>query len=811
VHLILLLLLSLNTSLHASDSDFPKEGWTPSDTEILKALNLEAPAFKKINATALSGNRTATLSLYLDYRRHHSPAKWRVMPIDEPARVNSPARVDSQAVLATADLIVDHRLKPINNLDSLPALVDMGKDFNWSYNPLPASDPHFTDEWTYCSVSRTPFWEPLADAYWKTHDEKYAKAWVDQLLDFIQKNSVPSGKEGMFSNAAVGKPSLWRSLDAAIRMNDSWPYAYFHFLNSSSFTPEAQWAYLKMIYQHGLRLRLGLDDAHRTGNWVTAELFGLYTLAVLFPELREATEWRKFAMDRLSKEMDRMVPPDGFEVELTPGYHTVTIDEFQGPFELARLNNEPVPEAMRERILSMYRALVTVMAQNGYDVSTNDSWDINAIEWAKKGLKLAKDPLLLWAVSGGKEGIAPPDSTMLPYAGFYAMRSGWKPEDFFLFFRAGPSGIGHQHEDMLEIVLRAWNQNLLIDPGTYTYDHSEERRYILGTSSHNTVIVDGKGQHRGGSQPHPEKVSQSWVTTPVFDEVMGTYDSGYQANVYAAQEYAPLNWVGNIDKSVSHTRRVIFLKPFYALILDTLVGSGHHVFDLHFHMDAPQAEIDPETQVAVSTRPDKVNVALYPLERNHLLAEIVQGQKNPLLGWLPNRHRSIPTVRFRKEQETPAMFATFLYPFQNSSDHTPSFHTQPLTVHGDGVWAKTIETEKEKIEIAVEKDGKDRTFSFDSDSLGRIQTQAAGLVIRHPVGEKTVQIGGWGLHSYADTKLEFSLKSSESVVFKETDKEDPAFFNPSTEKIRVMLTRPLAATLDLAPGVWTRGSRRVHN
>jgi hypothetical protein len=81
------------------------------------------------------------------------------------------------------------------------------------------------------------------------------------------------------------------------------------------------------------------------------------------------------------------------------------------------------------------------------------------------------------------------------------MRSGWEWNDMFLFFRAGPPGSGHEHQDKLEVTLRAWDNDLLIDPGTFTYDKSNFRRYFIGTASHDTIIVDGKWQHRPSNIP----------------------------------------------------------------------------------------------------------------------------------------------------------------------------------------------------------------------------------------------------------------------------------------------------------------------
>ena len=143
--------------------------------------------------------------------------------------------------------------------------------------------------------------------------------------------------------------------------------------------------------------------------------------------------------------------------------------KFKSPYDLAKLNNFPIAESYRESILNAYRAPVVVMDQNGQVVPTNDSGVVNARKASQAALTLGDDPLLKWAVSNGKEGTQPPDSTMLPDAGFYAMRGGWGGWDEFIFFRAGPPGTGHEHQEKLEVVMRVWGTGLLSIPArTFT-------------------------------------------------------------------------------------------------------------------------------------------------------------------------------------------------------------------------------------------------------------------------------------------------------------------------------------------------------
>ena len=227
-----------------------------------------------------------------------------------------------------------------------------------------------------------------------------------------------------------------------------------------------------------------------------------------------------------------------------------------------------------------------------------------------------------------------------------------------------------------------------------------------------------------------------------FDYVAGTYSDGYQEIPYVPREFSPFNWVGTLDKSVSHTRRVLYLRPYYALVVDTLDGAGHHTFEAHWNMDAVGAHVDPSTQAIISDNPEaatgaNAHIALIPLERDNLKVDVVQGQTSPIiLGWKPNDNKPspIPTGRFIKEQDAPAVFATFLYPFRHSD--VPTVTGSSLSA-GDGVWAQTLTTPRETAEIALVKDGSTKPISFTSALLGN-NVQVTGRRRGHPAanGEK---------------------------------------------------------------------------
>lgn len=770
-------------------------GPVTTDAQMIAELNLDLPGLEKVKAAVQTGQLPAIKAAYLDYRRHISTAKWTRMPGQVLPKV-------TPQTIALADQIANNSVARLAYHYG-PPVTFMGKDFNWKYNPVPPSDPAFSNEFTYCVVSRTEWWQVLADVYEVTHNEKYAQAWVAQLEDFAAKNPVDPSRW-------QGKPSLWRTLDTGTRMNVSWPYCYFRFRDSPSFTPDAQWIYGKMMRDQAAFLAAGLQDQTRTGNWVTDECAGLYTVGALFPEMKTAAAWRAAAVQRLTLESTRTFEPDGMESELAPGYHYGAASQLKSPYDMARLNNLPIPDSFRATILNAYRAPVVVMDQTGHVVPTNDSTSINVRYPSRDALTLGDDPLLKWAATNGREGTQPPDSTMLPDAGFYAMRSGWEGWDAFIFFRAGPPGTGHEHQEKLEVVMRAWDANLLFDPGTYTYDKSQFRRYFIATPSHNTIIVDGKWQHSPENQAPFTPVSNPWITTPLFDYVAGTYSDGYQENQYAASEFSPQKWIGEPDKSVSHTRRLLYLRPYCALVLDTLDGTGRHTFEAHWNMDAVSAHVDPSSQAIISDNPTATtgadaHIALIPLDRANLTADVVQGQKSPvLLGWKPNdNHPSpIPTGRFLKTQDAPAVFATILYPFRHSA--VPSVHGEPLTT-ADGIWAQTLTTPEEKAEIAVVKDGSTKPISFTSALLGHpVQVEGAGLLIRQPQGSTGVFSGGWDLKSYNEGTIAFTPDAPASLLVIHGD--HPLFYNGGDKPVTLTFTRPAPTRFTIPPRSWANES-----
>ena len=553
---------------------------------------------------------------------------------------------------ATGDLITLTADSDTPNLTSADAVLahrygghPLGDDIDWTTNKLDPSEPAFTREWTY-GLNRFRHWPTLGRAYWQTGDERYAREWIAQMRDWVEDN--PYLLYGTGNNTLT-----WRTIEAGIRCSGSWPDSLQYFLGAPPLKPDDLVVFMKSWIEHAHHLmRITLEHPTHGGNWVTMECNGLGHLGILFPECQDAGTWLRTAVDRLATELDRQVYPDGAQKELTSGYHQVARRNFVDLYKLARLNDVPMPAEYLKRLERMYDYNLRAMTPDGYLPPLNDSGYTRITGSLEEGVELFGREDFRGGATGGREGKAPAyTSVAFPYAGQYVMRSGWERDDLYMLFESGPFGIGHQHEDKLSMFVYGLGRVLLTEAGTYSYDQSKYRRYVLGTWAHNTILVDGQQQHRRGLRETYETdkpLNNLWMSTDSFDAADGVYDSGY----------GPKR-----DKDVAHERVVVFVRPGYWVVVDWLHSLGEHTYDILWHLNNDQAQHDPKTLAAWGADPGMANLVVTPLVTKGLALEIVKGRDDPVLGFAPARKKkAIPVLDYRLRARGSSRLAWVLTP-----------------------------------------------------------------------------------------------------------------------------------------------------
>lgn len=590
----------------------PASGPITSDEQLFAALDLDRPDLQDVRrAVEAQDWLTAKQAFVRHLKTRERPIwhfDWRTS--GTPA-VRRPSYHNQTAENACRNL-----------LTSCNFPHQFGEHIDWSINPT----PNKYSEWTW-QLSRHPFWAALGQAYRFTGDEKYAEAYVRQIRGWIIDNPLPK-------SAANGVGSRWRTIESGIRTASSWPDAFFSCLNAKAFDDDSIIMVVKSFYEHALHLR----DFPTSNNWLCMEMNGLYHIGTLFPEFRQAKEWRDYAAKRLYDEMDLQVYPDGAQRELAPGYHGVSLHNFLGTYRIAKLNDQPLPADYIPRLERMYQTYLNYCSPTGCMPALNDSGWGNVRKLLQQGHEFFPNRTdFLYIATQGRQGTLPTfTSNFMPYAGWYNLRSGWGPLDLFCNFEVGPFGAGHQHEDKLSFNLYAYGKRLLTEGGIYAYDTSEWRKYVLSARAHNVVRVDGLDQNRreGGQYNNIDQpLTNRFLTTPVFDFAEGRYDEGF----------------GRGRKlKVTHTRSILFVKPHYWLVLDVMTPPDDqpHSYESWFHLNTARADILPNLKAAISTDPTSANLLILPLNPAALDLRLISGQEKPeVQGWIAqNTYKTIPVA-----------------------------------------------------------------------------------------------------------------------------------------------------------------------
>ncbi len=616
-----------------------------SDADLFDMLDLDRTGLEKVKAATDPG---AKKHEFAEYLRNRVTPVWKWDWRNEPKREPDPSKVDTKA----AERVMAHELWSCSHYQKYEGEID------WTLNPINYR------EWPW-QLNRHRDWITLGDAYRRTGDEKYAREFVFQLRDWLAKCPVPTDCSG-------NQSYTWRTIEAGIRAGQSWMDIYHKFLTSPSFTDDAVVGMVKSFAEHARHLM----RYPTTGNWLTMEMNGLMHIGVMFPEFKEAQEWRTFASGKVYEELDRQVYPDGAQIELSTGYHQVSLGNLVSAWQVAHLNNVPMPEDYVAKIQRMYDYNLNASMPGGTLPGLNDSGRTGITGSMKQAFEFypaRKD--YEWVATGGKSGVKPSvGSIALPFAGQLVMRSGWDPNDLYLLLDAGPFGYGHQHEDALSFVIYSHGRYHLVDAGNYPYDSSQWRQYVLSTRAHNTIMVDGEDQHRRGKSNRNEYVISKplpnrWIAGEGFDYASGVYDEGY----------GPKN-----DVRVTHARHIFFVKPEYWIVTDFLTpkDTQPHHYDSMFHLDTESVKVNGKSVV---TENKESNLAIIPPADDGLSLKVISGQEKPIVqGWMPAggyNVRPIPVANYSREQSGQTSFACVFYPI-GAGKECPIASVEKLRVEG---------------------------------------------------------------------------------------------------------------------------------
>lgn len=610
-----------------------------TNRELIEALDLDRPGLEEVRARAEAEQWDEAAGALLAFYEGLTEARH----MTDPAQPQPPPNPDYNT--ARADRVLNHEFSFYHS-----DYYHLGETIDWTANPV--NDR----EWP-TALNRHGDLATLTRAWWHTGDDRYAEGAASFLRQWIAAARVTSVKRA---------DVYWSTLNTAIRLT-VWPEAWTRLLKAEAFDAEIRLQMLKMFYHQAEYL----TEHHGGGNWLVTESRALLGVALLLPEFTRAAVWEQTALGRLGREIETQTYPEGAQYELTPHYHLVCIGGFVTPVHLMRRNGRDMPPEYLERLEKMYEYLMYVSKPDRHIPMLNDSDHNNIQRLMADGAALfGREDMRYIATDGAKGDEPAPASLAMTFAGQYVMRSDWSSDALYLIFDAGPYGIGHQHEDKLNVDIHAYGSDLILDPGRFTYGDPKWRSFFLETVGHNLILVDGAGQNRRRS-PRETWVATApmpvtWASCDAFDYARGDYDEGFGRDGAGR---------------VTHTRAVWFVKPAFWVVADFLRPDAdtEHEYQALWHFGRGEARADGHTVVFSG---ETAGMRVTPALPESAQVEITEGREDPPQGWISywyGEKHPAPTAVYTFAGGAVDL-PTVLYPFPGRDDPEPA--VGPLEVEG---------------------------------------------------------------------------------------------------------------------------------
>ncbi len=332
-----------------------------------------------------------------------------------------------------------------------------------------------------------------------------------EIEDWIDKNPLNMG------------PNYKCSQETSLRILN-WTFALHYYKHSNNLTESLFDKILDSIYGqlHHIRKNIDFSRIAVRNNHAITETLMLYLSGIFFPQFEITKRWSAIGKKYLEQEIDYQIYPDGSYLQFSHNYHRVVIQLATWACVLGDKSNDPLSDKAKSRIERTLHFLYQHQAsdKNGHlpNYGNNDGalfFKLNQCEYRDYRPQLNalyyyfnktslyahgdwnEDLMWYFGIDQAKHIPVERKSQSFDTGGFYILRN----EETFLSIRCGTYKDRPAQADNLHLDLWYQGVNLLRDAGTYKYNtDSEELKFFMGTSSHNTVMINGQDQMQKGGR-----------------------------------------------------------------------------------------------------------------------------------------------------------------------------------------------------------------------------------------------------------------------------------------------------------------------
>ena len=521
-----------------------------------------------------------------------------------------------------------------------------GKDINWKYWPIKDNEIRWM-------LHRHKWFIPMGYAYRVNKDEKYAKEWIFQYMDWIKKNpllEIPKEEYEILDNSSLQDETennrfAWRPLEVSERLQGQL-IQFLLFLPAQSFTPDFLTEFLWNYHRHATFLSKNYSEQ---GNHLLFEAQRMFYAGTFFPEFKEASEWRKSGIDILNHGILQQVYPDGGQYELDPHYHLATINIFYSALNMGTVNGfqKEFPQNYIdtiERMIMFYANICFPDYSNpcfSDALLTGKQYTINC--YKKWSALFPDNQVIRYFATEGKEGRLPDYlSKGFTTSGFFIFRNSWGKNATQMVVKAGPKGEWHCQPDNGTFELWFNGKNLFPDSGSYVFAGDEEvmklRNWFRSTSVHNTLTLNNQ------TIEATESVTKLWKPEGKT-QILVTENPSY--------------------KDLRHRRSVFFVDNSFFVIVDEAIGKTKGTVNLHYQLCEGRIKLDTQNMSLTTVLKDKSNVKLQCFGPKGM--KVVEEE-----GWYSIAYRQRakrPAISFNveKKDDKPVRYITIIYPFKDKN------------------------------------------------------------------------------------------------------------------------------------------------
>ena len=638
-------------------------------SEVFSLLNLDYPGLEQVKALHASGKDSEAASALLEYYKQRKGIR---TPDVDLKRLKI-----SQEEQKWADEALEHTFFAHKGYQ--PSF-NYGQDINWKYWPVQDNELRW-------QLHRHKWFTPMGKAYRLSGDEKYAKEWAFQYMDWIKKNPlVKINKDDyeMKGKAAEGEAEnarfAWRPLEVSHRLQDQ-TSQFQLFITSPSFTPEFLTEFLLDYHKHAVHILQNYSDQ---GNHLLFEAQRIMYAGVFFPEFKEAAAWRKSGIDILNREIGVQVYEDGGQFELDPHYHLAAINIFCKALYLADMNGfrNEFPQKYMDTVENMIMFYLNIC----FPDYTNPCFSDAKLAKKKEMIKNYKEwhklypenQTIQYFATEGKQGALPAYlSKGFLKSGFFVFRNSWGTDAVQMVVKAGPKAFWHCQPDNGTFELWFNGKNLFPDSGSYVYAGDEEvmkwRNWFRQTRVHNTLTLNDE------TLETTESVTRLWQPEGK-EQILVTENQGY--------------------KNLKHRRSVFFVDNTYFVIVDEAVGTAKGMINLHYQMPRGKIANSRENMTFVTEFEPGSNMKLQCFGPEGMSMKKEEGWQST--DYRKKMKRMNVSFNARKSDETPVRYITVIYPVKNTQD-APKISAA----------FKNKKFNEQSLEVEVKINGKKRILKYN--------------------------------------------------------------------------------------------------